>query len=84
MATITVKQEIRDGETWWRVMQGKTPLGANQIPPRPTDGGGFRDKADAEALRAQILRRLERKGLAPQQNKAPAKGRSPRSKKARP
>lgn len=62
MATISVKKEVRDGEVWWRVMKGRKPLGADQTPPRPTDGGGFRLKSDAEALRSDILRRLANKG----------------------
>lgn len=61
MATITIKKEIRNGETWYRVMQGKKPMGADQVPARPVDGGGFRTESDAEALKAQILRRIEEK-----------------------
>lgn len=61
MATLSVKSEKRGDEVVWRIYAGKKPLGSDQIPARPTDGGGFATKAEAEALRSQLMRRIEEK-----------------------
>lgn len=69
MATISVKpQKQPDGTTLYRVMQGRKPMGENQIPARPADGGGFKTQRDAEALAASILRRLNLKRQADGRN----------------
>ena len=61
MATISVRAVKNGDETLYRVFQGRKPMGEDQVPPRPVDGGGFKVKQDAEALRSSILRRLELK-----------------------
>lgn len=55
---LNVRQERRGEEIVWRVCRGKNPVGSEQVPARPADGGGFRTEAEALALRSVLLRRI--------------------------
>lgn len=57
-----VKKRIQ-GKWKYRIYEGKLPMGEDQVPPRPTDGGGFDTESDARALMVQIIRRREQKAL---------------------
>lgn len=48
---------VLPGESLWRLFDGKDIHGAN----RPADGGGFRNRNDADAMAAAINEARERK-----------------------